>query len=98
MVRGSISLKVFPAVRLVGLGGREAVAESNRESVQGRLPPHRPPGPPVPVQPLELPVAAGRHEVFLKISWCRSSVVEIDAQAGEVIRLFCAPGEAPAST
>jgi uncharacterized protein len=41
---GSISLKVFPAVSLVGLSGREPVAEGDGESVQGGLPPHRPPG------------------------------------------------------
>jgi hypothetical protein len=41
---GSVSLKVFPAVGLVGLSGREAVAEGDGESVERGLPPHRPPG------------------------------------------------------
>jgi hypothetical protein len=45
---------------------------------------------------IEVPLAAGRHEIFLKIDWCQSPVVEISAQAGEVIRLACAPG-GPAS-
>jgi catechol 2,3-dioxygenase-like lactoylglutathione lyase family enzyme len=40
---GSISLTVFPAVGLVGLGGREAVAEGDSEGVDGWLPPHGPP-------------------------------------------------------
>jgi transposase InsO family protein len=34
---GSVSLKVFPAVRLVGLGGRETVGEGDGKRVQGRL-------------------------------------------------------------
>jgi hypothetical protein len=34
-VPGTISRTVFPAVRLVGLGGREPVAEGYRECVQG---------------------------------------------------------------
>ncbi len=40
---GSISQRVFPAVLLVGLGGREPVAEGDGESVQCWLPPHGPP-------------------------------------------------------
>ena len=43
LLDGSISLKVFPAVPLVGLSGREPVAEGDVESVQGGLPPDRPP-------------------------------------------------------
>lgn len=46
-------------------------------------------------QTIELPVAAGLHEVFLKIDWCRSPTVHIDAAAGEVIKLFCEPGGPP---
>ena len=45
---------------------------------------------------VELPVAPGHHEVFLKIAWCRSQKLAIDAGPGEVIELFCAPG-GPAS-
>jgi len=41
---GSISLKVFPAVPLVGLSGREPVAEGDGEGVQCWLPSHGPPG------------------------------------------------------
>jgi len=37
----------------------------------------------------------GRHEIFLRISWCRSQVIKVDARPGEVIRLHCAPGNAP---
>jgi len=46
-------------------------------------------------QRLELPVAPGRHEVFLKIDWCRSPIVTVDAQPGEVIQLFCEPAGTP---
>ncbi len=41
---------------------------------------------------VEVPVAAGRHEIHLKIDWCRSPSVEFDARAGEVIKLFTEPG------
>jgi hypothetical protein len=41
---------------------------------------------------LELPIARGRHEIFLKISWCRGPSIEFDAQPGEVIKLFSEPG------
>jgi len=43
-------------------------------------------------QRLEFPVAPGRHEIFLKIDWCTSPVVEVDAQPGEVIELSCRAG------
>ena len=46
-------------------------------------------------QRLELPVTPGRHEVFLKIDWCRSPTVTVDAQPGEIIQLFCEPGGSP---
>src|SRR5580700_10120326 len=41
---GSISRTVFPASGLVGLGGREPVAEGDGECVESGLPAHRPPG------------------------------------------------------
>jgi transposase InsO family protein len=41
---GSVSPTVFPAVGLVGLGGREPVAEGDGKSVERGLPSHRPPG------------------------------------------------------
>ena len=43
-------------------------------------------------QRLELPITPGRHEIFLKIDWCRSPSIELDARPGEVIQLSCAPG------
>jgi hypothetical protein len=43
-------------------------------------------------QRLELPITPGRHDVFMKIDWCRSPSVDVDARPGEVIRLSCAPG------
>jgi hypothetical protein len=41
---------------------------------------------------VEVPVPPGRHEVHLKIDWCRSPSIEFDARAGEVIKLFAEPG------
>ena len=41
---GAVSLKVFPAVRLVGLSCRETIGEGDGESVECRLPPYGPPG------------------------------------------------------
>lgn len=41
---------------------------------------------------LEFPVTAGRHEIHLQISWCKSPSVQVVATPGEVIDLFCAPG------
>jgi hypothetical protein len=43
-------------------------------------------------QTLELPVTPGRHEVFLKIDWCRSPSIELEASPGQVVELRCAPG------
>jgi hypothetical protein len=40
---------------------------------------------------VEIPVASGRHEIHLKIDWCRSPSIEFDAHAGEVIKLFVEP-------
>jgi hypothetical protein len=40
---GSISRTVFPAVLVVGFGGREPVAEGDGEGVDRGLPSHRPP-------------------------------------------------------
>jgi hypothetical protein len=42
-------------------------------------------------QTLRLPVSGGRHEIYLRIDWCRSPTVGIDASPGEVISLHCAP-------
>jgi hypothetical protein len=43
-------------------------------------------------QHLEHPLAPGEHEIYMKISWCRSPVVRINVSPGDVIRLHCAPG------
>jgi hypothetical protein len=40
-------------------------------------------------QRLQLPVTPGSHEIFLKIDWCRSPALHVDAQPGEVIELSC---------
>jgi hypothetical protein len=47
-------------------------------------------------QRVELPVSRGRHDLFLKISWCTSRLVTFDAQPGAVIDFSCEPG-GPAS-
>lgn len=43
-------------------------------------------------QTVELPVTPGRHEIFLKVDWCRSPSMELDAISGEAIDLRCASG------
>jgi len=40
---------------------------------------------------LELPVLVGRHEIYLKIDWCTSQTVELEATPGAVIEMFCEP-------
>jgi hypothetical protein len=40
---------------------------------------------------LDLPLAAGRHEVYLKIDWCRSRAVSADLLPGQATKLFCRP-------
>jgi hypothetical protein len=47
-------------------------------------------------QAIELPVAAGRHDLLLEIDWCSSPTVIVDAQPGEVIRFSCAPANSVA--
>jgi hypothetical protein len=42
-------------------------------------------------QTLTLPIPAGQHEIFLRIDWCRSPSVEVDAQPGQVIEMSCEP-------
>ena len=41
---------------------------------------------------LDLPLAAGRHAIYLKIDWCRSRVVDVDVRPGGTIRLHCKSG------
>jgi hypothetical protein len=41
---------------------------------------------------LELPVAPGRHSVWLEISWARSPQLDVDVGAGETVSLECEPG------
>jgi hypothetical protein len=43
-------------------------------------------------QRVELPVSHSRHELFLKIDWCKSRSITFDAQPGAVIEFFCEPG------
>jgi len=41
---------------------------------------------------VELPITAGHHEVFVKIDWCKSPTLEVDAAPDEVVEMSCAPG------
>jgi hypothetical protein len=43
-------------------------------------------------QYLEHALSPGEHEIYMKISWCQSPLIKIQASPGEVIRLHCAPG------
>lgn len=43
----------------------------------------------------EILLEPGHHEIFMRISWCRSRVISVEAQPGETIQLHCAPGSAP---
>jgi hypothetical protein len=45
---------------------------------------------------VELPVAAGRHEIVLRIDWCSSPTMALDLRPGESVQLSCAPGGSPA--
>ena len=42
-------------------------------------------------QRLEIPVTPGLHQIFLKIDWCTSPTVEVDAGPHDVIEMSCAP-------
>jgi hypothetical protein len=42
-------------------------------------------------QTVRLPVSPGRHEVYLRIDWCRSPAIEIDVAPGEAVNMYCAP-------
>jgi hypothetical protein len=42
-------------------------------------------------QRLEVPITPGHHEIFLKIDWCASPTVEVDAGPHDVIEMSCAP-------
>jgi len=42
-------------------------------------------------QTVRLPISPGRHEVYLRIDWCRSPGIEIDVSAGEIVNMYCAP-------
>lgn len=42
-------------------------------------------------QTLRLPVSPGRHGIYLRIDWCRSPGVDVDASPGEIINMYCAP-------
>jgi hypothetical protein len=42
-------------------------------------------------QTVTLPMPEGPHEIFLRIDWCRSPNVEVDALPGQVIEMSCEP-------
>lgn len=41
---------------------------------------------------LEIPIAPGDHEIFLKIDWCQSSVITFTVREGNVVEFACRPG------
>jgi len=43
-------------------------------------------------QRLEIQVTPGHHQIFLKIDWCKSPAIELDAGPHDVIEMSCAPG------
>jgi hypothetical protein len=43
-------------------------------------------------QRVELPIASGRHEVFVRINWGTSPSIQLDALPGESIQLLCTTG------
>jgi hypothetical protein len=46
-------------------------------------------------QTIKTPVQPGRHEVWIRIDWCRSPAVVLDLGPGETARLECAPNAQP---
>lgn len=43
-------------------------------------------------QTAEVRVSPGRHDVLLKMNWCTSPTLVIDARPGAIVRLACEPG------
>jgi hypothetical protein len=41
---------------------------------------------------LDLPLASGRHVIYLKVDWCRSRELEVDMRPGGSVKLGCKPG------
>ena len=37
----------------------------------------------------EVTVESGHHRIWMRISWCRSQILDIDVQDGDEIRLVC---------
>jgi hypothetical protein len=44
---------------------------------------------------VDLPVTAGKHTVYMQISWARSPRLELDIAPGQVVTLECAPTNSP---
>ena len=42
-------------------------------------------------QTLRLPISPGQHEIYLRLDWCRSPAVHVDASPAEIINMYCAP-------
>jgi hypothetical protein len=40
----------------------------------------------------EFAVTPGHHRIFLKVDWCKSPTLEVDAEPHDVIQMSCAPG------
>jgi len=44
---------------------------------------------------VEVLASPGRHELYLKIAWCRSPVVQLELRPGETTRVECASAVGP---
>ncbi len=49
-------------------------------------------------QRIELPIASGRHEIFMRINWGRSQSIQLDVPPGESIQLICTTGRSQLGT
>ena len=38
---------------------------------------------------VDIPVHPGKHQIFLKIDWCRSNILDFTAQTGAEVTLNC---------
>ena len=38
---------------------------------------------------IEIPVEPGKHELYMKIDWCRSNKIEFEAQDGQENEFYC---------
>jgi hypothetical protein len=46
-------------------------------------------------QSAEVAVEPGHHRAWMRISWCRSRILDVDVADGEQVRLVCRAGASP---